>query len=154
MTPRKSQVLTGLDVLERDGFAPLRGRRIALLAHAASVNRGCRNILDLLLEAKLHVVRVFGPEHGYWAVAQDMEPVAAHPAYTGVEFVSLYGTTEESLTPRPEHFADVDLLLCDLMDVGSRYYTFVNSVVFAVEAAVRAGVESLVLDRPDRKSVV
>ncbi len=149
MTPRKSQVLTGLDVLERDGFAPLRGRRIALLAHAASVNRGCRNILDLLLEAKLHVVRVFGPEHGYWAVAQDMEPVAAHPAYTGVEFVSLYGTTEESLTPRPEHFADVDLLLCDLMDVGSRYYTFVNSVVFAVEAAVRAGVESLVLDRPN-----
>jgi uncharacterized protein YbbC (DUF1343 family) len=113
------------------------------------VNRACRNILDLFLEAKLHVVRVFGPEHGYWAVAQDMEPVAAHPAYAGIEFVSLYGTTEESLTPGPGHFEGVDLLVCDLMDVGSRYYTFVNSVVFAAEAAARAGVEVLVLDRPN-----
>ncbi|MBU1244311.1 DUF1343 domain-containing protein [Myxococcota bacterium] len=149
MTIRKSQVLTGLDVLVRDDLAPLRGRSIALLAHAASVDRDLRNILDIFLENGLRVVRVFGPEHGFWAVAQDMEPVGAHPAYAGIEFVSLYGTTEESLTPRPEHFEGVDLLVCDLLDVGSRYYTFVNSVVFAVEAAARAGVESLVLDRPN-----
>ncbi len=154
-----SPVLTGLDRCLREGFPELTGKRVALLAHAASVDRNLHNILDLLFAARVNVVRVFGPEHGFFAVAQDMEPVNhlrrspagadSHKPSHRCEFVSLYGTNEASLKPDPGLFEDVDLLLADLMDVGSRYYTYVNTIVFAAETALSMGKEVLLLDRPN-----
>ncbi len=147
MKPRKPRVQSGLDVCVKEDWRTFRGRRTAVLAHAASVCSRLRGVLFHLQTAGIPVVRVFEPEHGFWGVAQDMETVRAG---TGdVEFVSLYGATIDSLHPRPEHFDGVDVLLCDLADVGSRYYTFVNTAVFAAEAATRRGVEVWLLDRPN-----
>lgn len=148
MKVRKSRVQSGLDVCVRERWRRFQGRRVALLAHAASVCSRMRNVLAHLLAAEqLDVVRVFEPEHGFWGFAQDMETV--HARAGEVEFVSLYGDTFDSLRPKSGHFDGVDVLICDLADVGSRYYTFANTAVLAAEAATSAGVEVWLLDRPN-----
>lgn len=143
-------VRTGLDRLLSD-TARLEGRRYGLLSHAAAVSAD-------LLPAHLALARagapaptvLFGPEHGFHGVEQDM--VAAgeeREPWTGVPVVSLYGDSEESLRPAPEAFEGLDLLVVDLQDVGARYYTYAATAVWASEAALAAGCEVWVLDRPN-----
>ena len=93
---------------------------------------------------------LFGPEHGYYGVEQYM--VASdeeRDPVTGVPILSLYGDTVDSLRPSADAFAGLDLLLIDLQDVGSRYYTYAATAVWAAEAALSDGVEVWVLDRPN-----
>ncbi len=128
----------------------LRGARVGLLAHPASVDRRLRHVADVLEELGVRPRVVFGPEHGYGGEAQDMIGVAdAVDARSDAPIVSLYGDRFEDLSPRPAHLSEIDLLLVDLADVGSRYYTFVWTAVLAVRAAARAGVHVVVLDRPN-----
>lgn len=143
---------TGLDRLPALPSLParLRGARVGLLAHPASVDRGLAHAADVLHRAGVKPAIFFGPEHGYGGEAQDMVGVAsATDARTGAPIVSLYGDRFEDLSPRPEHLAGLDVLLVDLADVGSRYYTFVWTALLALRAAVKAGVQVIVLDRPN-----
>jgi uncharacterized protein YbbC (DUF1343 family) len=96
------------------------------------------------------VVRLFGPEHGIRGEAQDMEAVA-EPAdrATGLPVVSLYGATEATLRPKPEHLKGLDAIVYDLQDVGTRFYTFVYTLSYVMEAAREAGLPVVVLDRPN-----
>src|SRR5580692_10493040 len=127
----------------------LRGARIGLLAHPASVDRGLAHAADVLDRAGIRPAIFFGPEHGYGGEAQDMIGVAsAADARTGAPIVSLYGDRFEDLSPRPEHLAAIDVLVVDLADVGARYYTFVWTALLALRAARRASVHVVVLDRP------
>jgi uncharacterized protein YbbC (DUF1343 family) len=141
-------VLTGLDVLLRDRLAALRGRRIALLAHQASVDRRLEHAATLLRDARgAHLVRLFAPEHGLWGAAQDHAPIEnARDPVTGLPVVSLYGATRE---PTSAMLAGLDTLVVDLQDIGSRYYTFQWTLALAMRACARAGVDVLVLDRPN-----
>ena len=118
---------TGLDRLATHPAlgAELRSLRVGLLAHPASVDRRlvhARLILDAL---GVSVAVVFGPEHGYGGEAQDMIGVPDARDALGTPIRSLYGERFEDLSPRPEDLATIDLLVVDLQDVGSRYYTFV-----------------------------
>jgi molybdopterin-guanine dinucleotide biosynthesis protein MobB len=140
------RVRCGLDVLLEDP-SRLRGRRVGLLANAASVTSGFVPALDALLGAGLDVRRVFAPEHGFFGAAQDMEPVGGERA--GVPVVSLYGTRIEDLSPAPEHLEGLDAIVCDLPDVGSRYYTFVWTTALAMKACAARGLPVVVLDRPN-----
>ncbi len=93
---------------------------------------------------------LLGPEHGYYGVEQDM--IAAEEKvdpWTGTPIVSLYGDHEGTLRPRAEVFDDVDVLVVDLQDVGSRYYTFAATAVWTAEVALAQGCEVIVLDRPN-----
>lgn len=144
-------VRTGLDRLATHPKlgAELRASRVGLLAHPASVDRRlvhARRVLDAL---GVNVAVVFGPEHGYGGEAQDMIGVADARDAFGTPVRSLYGERFEDLSPRPEDLAGIDVLLVDLQDVGSRYYTFVWTAVLAMRACLRAGVRVLVLDRPN-----
>ncbi len=142
---------TGLDVLltedERMGRI-LRGKRIGLLANAASVAAGLVPAPRALLGADYDVRVLFGPEHGFWGAAQDMEAVApGEPSRLPV--VSLYGSTFEELSPRPESFEGLDVVVSDLPDVGSRYYTFVWTTALMMKACAARGIPVVVLDRPN-----
>ncbi len=142
---------TGLDRLPTlDALvAELRGARVGLLAHPASVDARlvhARRVLDAL-DVKVRLV--FGPEHGYGGEAQDMIGVADARDALGTPIRSLYGESFEDLSPRPADLAELDVLVVDLQDVGSRYYTFVWTAVLAVRACARAGVRVVVLDRPN-----
>jgi uncharacterized protein YbbC (DUF1343 family) len=128
----------------------LRGARVGLLAHPASVDRRLAHAADVLHRAGVKPAIFFGPEHGYGGEAQDMIGVAsAVDARTGAPIVSLYGDRFDDLSPRPEHLAGLDVLLVDLADVGARYYTFVWTALLALRAAQRAKVQVVLLDRPN-----
>lgn len=144
------RVRTGLDrLLERP--ERLAGRRYGLLAHAAAVTADLRPVhLALAAGPAGPPAAVFAPEHGFYAVEQDMVPAAGdREPWTGAALLSLYGDSADSLRPDPGAFRDLDLLLIDLQDVGSRYYTFAATAVWAAEAALAAGCEVWVLDRPN-----
>ena len=142
---------TGLDVLltddERIGRV-LRGKRIGLLANAASVTSGFVPASRALADAGCDVRVLFGPEHGFWGAAQDMEAVAAGEP-NRLPVVSLYGSTFEELSPRPEDLEGLDVVVSDLPDVGSRYYTFVWTTALMMKACAARGIPVVVLDRPN-----
>lgn len=144
-------IRTGLDLLlGRPG--ELSGRRYGVLAHAAAVDsERCEPIhLALRRAGAPDPAVLFGPEHGFHGVEQDMVGVGdGLDPWTGVPVRSLYGERESSLRPDPEAFADLDLLIVDLQDVGARYYTYAATAVWAAEAALGSGCEVWVLDRPN-----
>lgn len=149
MQPR---VQTGLDRLLGDTqrLQRLRGARVGLLANPTSVTWELEHAIDALGTRGVKLVRLFGPEHGVRAEAQDMESVAeTRDPISGIETVSLYGATYDSLRPRPEHLAGLDIVLCDIQDVGARYYTYAYTIGLMMQACGEAGVEVWVLDRPN-----
>lgn len=127
----------------------LRGRSFGLLAHPASVTRDFSHVAEVLHQLGLRPRVVFGPEHGYGGEAQDMIGVEDSRDAYGVPIRSLYGERFEDLSPRAEDLRGLDLVLVDLADVGSRYYTFVWTAVLVVRACAAAGVRVIVLDRPN-----
>lgn len=146
-----SPVLSGLDVLVRDNFRSLRGKRIGLITHPAAVDRELRHVVDLLLHApNLELVALFGPEHGLWGTAQDLIRVSgAEVANDSIRVFSLYGDTFDSLKPTPAQMQGIDALVIDLQDVGSRYYTFQATMLLCMQAASEIGLPVWVLDRPN-----
>jgi uncharacterized protein YbbC (DUF1343 family) len=143
-------IRTGLDVLCSERLDLVRGRRVGVLCHPASVTADLVHSVDRLLQVGARITRLFGPEHGVRGEAQDMIGVDAEKdPRTGIPVSSLYGSTFESLTPAPADLADVDVLIIDLQDVGSRYYTYIWTMGLALVAAARAGVDVVVVDRPN-----
>ena len=131
-------VLTGLDVLVRDGHPRLQGRRIGLLVNQASVDRACRHATDLLCHRDdFRVLTVFGPQHGLWGTTQDnmIEWEGGPDARLGVPVHSLYGRVRR---PSREMLEGLEAMVIDLFDVGSRYYTFVWTATL-VDGGVRRG---------------
>lgn len=145
------RVQTGLEVLIADCPGKIRGARVGVVCHPASVDAELRHVLDLLQAAGARVAAIFGPEHGARGEAQDMEGVEDLPLdpRLGVPVYSLYGATFDSLTPGREQLEGLDALVIDLQDVGARYYTFVWTMALCMEAAGGAGVRVLVCDRPN-----
>ncbi|HEY0988220.1 MAG TPA: exo-beta-N-acetylmuramidase NamZ domain-containing protein, partial [Kofleriaceae bacterium] len=144
-------VQTGLERLANDGSSLLEGRRIGLLVNATAVDRDLRHAIDLLgARSDLKVTALFGPEHGVRGDAQDMISVdAARDARSDLPIHSLYGDSEASLTPTAAMLDEIDVMVYDIQDVGSRYYTFVWTMVLAMRACAKAGKAFCVLDRPN-----
>jgi uncharacterized protein YbbC (DUF1343 family) len=143
-------VVPGIEILIAERLKLCRGRRVGVLCHPASVAPDLVHVVDRLVAAGVPPARLFGPEHGVRGEAQDMVGVdAEHDRRTGIPVTSLYGDSFASLAPSPEALADVDVLLIDLQDIGSRYYTYVWTMALALQAAARAGVHVVVLDRPN-----
>ncbi len=131
----------------------LRGADVAVLTHAAAVDRRGRHLLVVLEELGIVPRVVFTPEHGFEAVAQAEEavpsPEVTPDGPTGAPIVSLYGKTFDSLAPTRAQLEGISTLLIDLADVGSRYYTYVWTALLSARAAAAAGVHTVVLDRPN-----
>jgi uncharacterized protein YbbC (DUF1343 family) len=146
-----ARVATGLDVLVAEGFASLRGRKVGAIANPTSVDARLRHLADLLHAAPgVALVALFGPEHGVRADAQDMIGVGPSvDSRTGVPVHSLYGSDLASLRPLPGQLDGLNTLVFDVQDVGSRYYTFAATMLYAMEAAAGRGIEFVVLDRPN-----
>lgn len=145
-------VQTGLDrLLESPTLVNrLRQARVGLLAHPASVSRDLVHVLDVLASLAVVPRVLFGPEHGWAGHAQDMIEVGeARDLARGTRIVSLYGERFEDLSPKQDDLSDLDLVVIDLQDVGSRYYTYVWTAVLVARACRAAGVSVLVLDRPN-----
>ncbi len=145
-------VRTGLDRLLASDLDALRGKRIGVVCHQASIASDLRHILDHLLpghqQGQFSIGAVFGPQHGIWGHTQDnmIEWEGYRDPRTGLMYHSLYG---EHRKPTPMMLRDLDLIVVDLQDVGSRYYTFIWTTFLTMEAAQELGLPVLVLDRPN-----
>jgi len=140
-------VLSGLDVLRRDGHPWLRGRHVGLVTNPTGITHDLQSGIDVLYRhPDCDLVALYGPEHGLRGDAQDGVHVetAADPR-TGLPVYSLYGPTQK---PTPEMLAGVDLLIVDLQDAGVRFYTYLYTMAYAMQAAAEQGIPILVLDRP------
>jgi uncharacterized protein YbbC (DUF1343 family) len=143
-------VYTGLDILEQEGFEKLKNQRVAILSNLASVNQKIKHIIDLALIHKVNLVKLFAPEHGIYGEAQYMQAIEnSIDTKTGLKVISLYGCNKQSLYLDPNDLNDIDILVCDLQDVGSRYYTFAYSIAFSLKACAKAYKKCLILDRPN-----
>lgn len=145
-----TQVKTGLDLISQrlNSYA---GKKIAILAHAASVTSNLNHLVPLLIQnPKIHFSKIFSPEHGLWGNAQDMENVAySIDPLSQKPIISLYGRDFDSLSPKISDLHDVDILICDLQDVGARYYTFIYSMALCMSMAAKTKTKIIVLDRPN-----
>jgi uncharacterized protein YbbC (DUF1343 family) len=139
-------VLNGIDVLERDGFALLKGKKVGLVTNQTGINRQRRSTIDLLANApEIELKVLFSPEHGIRGVL-DQEVIDDEiDAATGLPVYSLYQS--EKRKPTPAQLAGLDALVFDIQDIGCRFYTFVSTMGLAMEAAKEAGIRFVVLDR-------
>lgn len=141
--------LTGLDVLERDGFKPLEGKRVGLITNQTSVDLKGRNAVDVFSKAgNFTLAAIFSPEHGFRGteeggafIGNSTDPV------TGVPVYSLYGKNRQR--PTPEMLKGLDILVFDIQDIGARFYTYLTTMGYAMEEASKAGLPFMVLDRPN-----
>ena len=149
MPSRKKQVLTGLDLVEKLWPKALKGARVGLVAHPASVNGKIEHAVEVFRRSrKFRLSALFGPQHGIYGQTQDnmVEWEGFRDPATGLPVYSLYG---KSRKPTSEMLRDIDVLAIDLQDVGSRYYTFIWSLDLCLQACKEAGKTLVVLDRPN-----
>ncbi|MEI6848002.1 MAG: DUF1343 domain-containing protein [Chlorobiaceae bacterium] len=140
-------VVTGLDILLKN-IDRLRNRKIGLIVNQSSVTTELQYSWNALKEKGVNLQRIFSPEHGLFATEQDQVAVGYQPELD-CELVSLYGNSAESLFPDNSLFDNLDLILFDIQDVGCRYYTYVNTLAFFMEALSGKETEIMVLDRPN-----
>lgn len=148
---RAPQVLTGIDVLERDGFAQLRGRNVALITNHTGRTRDGRFTSDVLAAAPgMKLVCLFAPEHGLRGLV-DEAVKDGKDEKTGLPAYSLYnpGSGPDRYRPTPAQLKGVDTVVFDIQDIGTRFYTYVGTLGYAMEAAAREGISVVVLDRPN-----
>jgi len=143
-----SRVLLGNDVLLREHLSEIQGKRLGLVANVASVT-GDLVPLHLVLHKhpRFALTKLFSPEHGFQTTVQDALPVpdAKDPA-TNLPVYSLYGKAK---APTPKMLKGIDLLLFDLQDAGLRFYTYLSTLYYCLQACARAKVPVIVLDRPN-----
>jgi uncharacterized protein YbbC (DUF1343 family) len=143
------KVKTGLDVLMESNAEALQKLRIGILCHPASVDHNLRHIIGLFNNhPEIQLTTILGPQHGARGETQDnmIEWDDYRDATTSLRVFSLYGKTRK---PTPEMLSDVDVLVCDLQDVGARYYTFIHTMALSMEACREEGKGFMVLDRPN-----
>ena len=162
-TSVQAQVLTGIDVLEQEGFKSLQGKRIGLITNQTGRDRKGRSTVEILLHAPgVNLRTIFSPEHGLEGNLEQEKIVhsnygASRPATcpvvldgttqaASIPIYSLYGETNR---PTPQMLKDLDALVFDIQDAGARFYTYGTTMGYAMEEAAKAGLEFFVLDRPN-----
>jgi uncharacterized protein YbbC (DUF1343 family) len=140
-------VLTGIEVLEKEGFDRLNGRHVGLITNQTGIDRqGVSDIQRLHAAEHVNLVAIFNPEHGLFgkldteSIDNSIDPV------TGTRVYSLYGATRR---PTREMLAGIDTLVFDIQDIGTRFYTYISTMGLAMQAAAENGVRFMVLDRPN-----
>lgn len=145
---KQKGVKVGLNVLVEKRMDLLRGKRIGIITNQTGISSDGHHIVDVLSKAPdIKIVALFAPEHGIRGEIPAGEAVATYTdSATGLPVFSLYGRTKK---PTLEMLKKIDLLVFDIQDIGTRFYTYVSTMSLAMEAAADAGIEFIVLDRPN-----
>ena len=151
---RNGSVLSGIDVLERDNFAELLSttgkKRIGLLTNQTGVDAQGRRTIDVLAQAPgISLDAIFSPEHGVTGTLDTTDISNSKDAATGVPIYNVYGATDAARRPSLEVLKNLDAVLIDVQDAGVRFYTYETTMGYFLEAAAKAGIELVILDRPD-----
>lgn len=146
--PRQKKVELGVETLFREHKDLLKGKRVGLITNPTGVDSELRSSVDLFAEdPDIELTALYGPEHGVRGDAQAGDKVDYYiDEKTGLPVYSLYGDTRK---PTPEMLKNVDILVFDIQDVGVRFYTYIYTMAYAMEAAKEQGIPFVVLDRPN-----
>jgi len=145
---QSTKVITGIEVLKESNFKILEGKKVGLITNPTGVDSKLKSTIDILYEAEnVHLVALFGPEHGVRGdyAAGDIVETYTDPQ-TNLPVFSLYGRTRK---PTMEMLEEIDILVYDIQDIGCRSYTYISTMGLAMEAAAENDIEFLVLDRPN-----
>jgi uncharacterized protein YbbC (DUF1343 family) len=143
---RVGRVQTGLDVLEAEKFAPLRGKHIGLITNHTGLDFQERTTINVLAHAPgVQVIALFSPEHGIAGHSDEKLP-SSKDASTGLPIFSLYG---DHLRPTDEMLQGIDALVFDVQDAGVRFYTYTTTMAYCMEEAAKRNIAFFVLDRPN-----
>jgi uncharacterized protein YbbC (DUF1343 family)/CubicO group peptidase (beta-lactamase class C family) len=140
-------VLTGLDILEQENFASLKGRRVGLITNQTGVDRAGRRNIDAMIAAGVKLTTLFSPEHGIDGKEDRPDVADSKDPATGLPVWSLHYNGRYRMTP--EMLRDVDTLVYDIQDVGARFYTYSCTMLYAVEESAKSHLPIYVLDRPN-----
>lgn len=145
---KKATVKTGIEILFSSNLSWLKGKKIGLITNPTGIDANMKSSVDLLFEhPNIKLTALYGPEHGVRGDAQAGEGVKSYTdEKTGLPVYSLYGKTRK---PTPDMLKNVDVLLFDIQDVGTRYYTYIYTMAYAMEAAKEHNIPFVVLDRPN-----
>jgi uncharacterized protein YbbC (DUF1343 family) len=148
ITGASQNIKTGLEVLKASNFKILEGKRVGLITNPTGFDNNLKSTIDVLHEAKnVKLVALFGPEHGVRGDVHAGDKVEnMTDAKTGLPVFSLYGKTRKAT---PEMLKDIDVLVYDIQDIGSRSFTYISTMGLAMEAAAENNIEFIVLDRPN-----
>jgi uncharacterized protein YbbC (DUF1343 family) len=139
-------VLPGIDVLASRNFDSIKGKKVGLITNHTGRSRDGRSTIDIINQAAgVRLVALFSPEHGIRGI-EDEKLSSSTDQVTGLPIHSLYGA---SCRPTPEMLRGVDVLVFDIQDIGTRFYTYIGTLSLAMEAARKAGIPFVVLDRPN-----
>ena len=151
----KPRVAVGVDVLEQQKFAPLlrsdgRDARIGLVTNATGLDAAGHRTIDVLANAPgIKLAAIFSPEHGITTKVDSADIEDSKDQSTGISVYSIYGRTDAERRPRQELLRGLDAVVFDLQDAGARFYTYETTLGYFLEACAAAGVEMIVLDRPN-----
>jgi uncharacterized protein YbbC (DUF1343 family)/CubicO group peptidase (beta-lactamase class C family) len=143
----KGDVLTGLDVLAQQKFAPLKGKRIGLITNHTGLSREGKRNVDLMLAAGVKISGLFSPEHGLSGTEDQSNVANGKDPATGLIVTSLYQGARRRLTP--EMLDGIDAVVYDIQDVGTRFYTYSCTMLSSLEEAAKKHVPFFLLDRPN-----
>jgi uncharacterized protein YbbC (DUF1343 family) len=154
MSTRNGSVKSGIDVIEGHGFDVLqlagRKKRIGLVTNQTGVDADGRRTIDVLAQAAgVSLNAIFSPEHGVTGTLDTTDVTNTKDAATGIPVYSVYGATDAARRPRADVMKSLDAVVIDIQDAGVRFYTYETTLGYFLEAAATAGVEVIVLDRPD-----
>ena len=139
-------VTTGLEVfISGSDFV---NKKTALLANHTSLTKNFSYSWQELVKSKKELVKIFSPEHGLFGEEQD-QLASDTGSIDGIPVTSLYGMSEASLSPTAEQFADIDTIIYDIQDIGTRYYTYAATLILFMQAINTSNKELIVLDRPN-----
>lgn len=141
-----NEIKTGADNFEK--YIPLlKDKKVGIVTNQTGILSNKKHLVDFLLEKKINIQTIFAPEHGFRGTADAGEHVVdGKDAKTGLSIVSLYG---ENRKPKKEQLEGIDILVFDLQDVGARFYTYISSLHYVMEACAENNIPLLILDRPN-----
>ena len=147
---RNGAVQTGIDVLETQDFELLKGKRIGLLTNQTGVDSSGRRTIDVLAHAPgVKLTAIFSPEHGVTGELDVTHVGNSRDAATGIPVYSVYGGSDSARRPPLDILKQLDGVVFDLQDAGVRFYTYETTLGYFLEAAAKAGIQLVVLDRPN-----
>ncbi len=143
-----AKVLLGIDVLEKENFQTLKGKRIGLITNHTGRDGSGKSTIDVLHETReVQLVKLFSPEHGIRGKAEHgMKVLDSRDEKTGLPIYSLYGQTKR---PTGDMLKELDALVFDIQDIGTRFYTYTTTLAYALEECAKRNIEMIVLDRPN-----
>jgi uncharacterized protein YbbC (DUF1343 family) len=147
-SPVYNQIINGADLLFSENLDLITGKKIAVVCNHTALLANGTHLVDALLNQKdVEVKAIFTPEHGFKGSAEAGETVDyKNNTYKNVPIISIYG---KSRKPTKENLKDIDLLIFDIQDVGARFYTYISTLYYTLEAAGENNIPALVLDRPN-----